>query len=203
MTVTGTIFGFDLAVVSGVAEGRPGEKPTSYSVTLRQRNDPSYFVFSNLIAFLNDKFQAERPALVVKEAMLPLGALLQLGMSESVVRVHAGLHATVEGMCGRFGVRWEDVRDGTYRKHFLGQSRFGSRNETKAATVNRCHLLGLMPRDCNDNNRADALAIWDWAAATYGSRSASMMNFHLFGERTASDDQQQGQGNVGHRSGSR
>jgi hypothetical protein len=105
-----------------------------------------------------------------------------MGNAESTVRAHAGYHAIVDGLCVRFGIPWDDVADSTVRKHFLGRAHLNSREETKAGVVARCHLLKLMPADCDDDNRADALAIHDWACANYGSRAASIQNFQLFGQ---------------------
>src|SRR2546422_3166863 len=48
------------------------------------------------------------PALLAKEKMLPLEAFRQIGNAESTVRLHAGLHAIVEGMCGRYGIPWRE-----------------------------------------------------------------------------------------------
>lgn len=185
MGLTGIIYGVDLGVSSGVAEGRAGEKPRSYSVVLKKPDEHRAVAFSNLIAFLDERFRAERPQLLAKEAMLNLRAFKNLGSAEATVRLTAGLHAIVEGMCGRYGIPWRDVHDATFRKHFLGRARMGTREETKAAVVSRCHLLGVMPRDCTDEDRADAIAVHDWACATFGRRSVSMADLFLFGEEQA------------------
>lgn len=183
MAITGLIYGLDLGVRSGVTEGCPGATPRAYSVELKKSHEAQSVAFSNLIAFLNQRFTASPPQLLVKEAMLPLEAFRQIGNAEKTVRLHAGMHAVVEGMCDRFGVAWRDVRDGTVRKHFIGKARMGTREETKAAIVARCHLLGLMPRDCWDDNRADSIAVHDWACAVFGRRAASMRELYFFNEQ--------------------
>ena len=180
--ITGLIYSLDLGVSSGFARGKPGDTPISGTVRLKKPNDPIDVVFSNLLAFLQEEFSRELPAYLVKERILVLGAFRQLNMSENVVYAHAGYHAIVEGMCGRYGIPWQDVPDSTARKHFLGVARLGERSETKNAVIDRCHALRLMPRDCRDDNRADALCIHDWACATYGGRAASIESFQLFGQ---------------------
>lgn len=184
MNIVGPIYAFDLGVKSGIARGAPGEHPWSAILTLKKPGESRDVAFSNFIAFLHDEWSAALPVLVVKEAMLPLEAFRKIGNAESTVRLHAGLHAIVEGMCGRFGIPWRDVHDPTVRKHFLGRANMGNRDATKLAVVARCHLLGLMPRDCHDNNRADALATHDWACANFGRRSVSTSELYLFGERS-------------------
>src|SRR5579864_7433743 len=178
--VTGLIYTLDLGVCSGFAKGKPGDVPTSGTVRLKKPSEAIDVAFSNLIAFLQDEFCKELPAYLVKERILSLEAFRQLNMGQDVVYAHAGYHAIVEGICLRFGIEWDDVPDSTARKHFIGKGRLGDRDETKSAVIARCHALGLMPRDCRDDNRADALCIHDWACATLGGRAASIENFQLF-----------------------
>lgn len=198
MRVTGQIFTLDLGNTTGFAAGAPGDKPTSGIVILKASSEKIDVAFSNLIVFLQEQFEARRPQLVVKEQMLPLEAFMALGNAERTVRAHAGFHAIVEAMCKRYSIDWDEKSDATIRKHFIGKGRLGTRKETKDAVINRCHLLGLMPRDCDDDNRADALAIHDWACATYGAHSASIQNFQLFGQER---EQQSARGGAEHASG--
>lgn len=178
--VTGLIYCLDLGVACGVAYGRPGDVPKSGTVRLKKKGEAIDMAFANLVAFLADEFNRERPALIIKEKMLALQAFMAMGNAESTVRAHAGYHAIVEAMSVRFGIPWDEVADSTARKHFIGIGRTGDREETKRAVVARCHALKLMPADCSDDNRADALAIHDWACANFGSRAASIQNFQLF-----------------------
>lgn len=180
--VTGSIFCLDLGVASGFAKGRPGDAPVSGTVRLKQKGESIDVAFANLVAFLCQEFERDRPALVIKEQMLALQAFMAMGNAESTVRAHAGYHAIVEALCVRFGIPWDDVADSTARKHFIGRAHMGSRDETKAAVVERCKLLGLMPKDCDDDNRADALCVHDWACANFGSRAGSIDNFQLYGQ---------------------
>lgn len=183
MSISGPIWGLDLAVRTGVAIAAPGEPVQSRSIDLKKSNDHRAVAFTTLQKFLNQEFRARRPALIVKESMFALGAFQAKGSGEAVVRMHAGLHAIVEAMCGWFEVPWRDVADSTVRKHFIGAARTGSRETTKAAVVARCHLLNLLPHDCTDDNRADAIAVHDWACATFASKSAQMSRLYLFDEQ--------------------
>lgn len=178
----GAVFALDLAVNTGWALGAPGDVPLSGAVRLKKPGEPRDVSFANLVAFLADRFGDERPALVVKEQMMALEAFRTIGNAESTVRLHAGLHAIVEAMCVRFGIPWREASDSTVRKHFVGKGRLGDRASTKAAVVTRCHVLRLMPRDCTDDNRADALAVHDWACATLCRSAVSTNTLHLFGE---------------------
>jgi hypothetical protein len=183
MQIAGPVFALDLASVCGLAVGRPGDVPRSGSVTLKRRGEPRSVALGNLVEWLRQEWTAARPALIVKEAPLPLQAFADRGNSEDTVVLTYGLHSIVEAMAQRFGIPCEQGHASTIRKHFLGVGRLGSRDETKRAVVQRCHVLGLMPREVSDDNRADALATWDWGCATFARRSPSMERLHLFGER--------------------
>lgn len=182
MGLSGPIFALDLAARCGFAVGVAGSKPRAGTMVLKQPGDPRAVAFGNLIAWLNSEWSRERPALVMTEAPLPLQAFRTLGNAAATVRVTHGLHAIVEGMCVRFGIEHEEVADSMIRRHFIGRRNMGERAKTKAAVIQRCHVLGYMPKDCRDDNRADAIALWDYATALHGSRSAAL---HLFGERAA------------------
>jgi hypothetical protein len=174
------ILALDLGVHMGVASGLPGDIPSSRTIILKKPKEPAAIAFSNLVAFLDGTFRADRPAKVFKEAALPLQAFRNLGNAAFTVRAALGFHAIVEAMCVRFGLECQDVPDRTVRRHFIGRANCGNRQATKAAIIQRCHLLGYMPRDAHDDNRADACALFDFASATFGkSRDKTL---HLFGE---------------------
>jgi len=184
--VTGIIFALDLGSRrSGFAKGRPGEKPVSGTAVLKKDHERRAVALGNLVAFLDAEWRKDKPSLVVTEAPPALQGFANMGNSEATVRATYGLHAIVEALCARHGILHDEVHDATARKHFLGKGRMGDRQETKNAVIARCHLLGLMPKDCRDDNRADALCVHDWACANYGSRSVSMNTLHLFGETAA------------------
>lgn len=180
MALIGSIFCLDLAQRCGFAAGPVGDIPRSGAVLLKKPGEHRAIALGNLIAWMNTEWSRERPALVVKEAPLPLQAYRDRGNSEAAVLMAYGLHGVVEAMCSRFGLRLEQAHPATIRKHFIGKGRMGARDATKAAVVQRAQLLGFMPKDCFDEDRADAIAVWDWAAAHFGGRAANVL--HLFGE---------------------
>lgn len=159
------IIALDLGIRTGVAIGAPGEPPRVTAVTFKRPSQERDVAFGNLVAWLDQAAREHRPALVFKEAMLPLQAFAKLGNAEATVRLQAGLHAIVEAVCCRHNVAWDERADSTIRKHFLGRGRLGDRRSTKDAVIARCHALGLLPRTCRDDNCADAVAAHDWAAA--------------------------------------
>lgn len=172
----------DLGVRTGVAYGRVDEIPTATALLLKKPTDHRSVAAAKLMDFLVAKFEEAPPALVAKEQMLSLGAFQSLGNAEATVRLHAGLHSIVESLCIRYGIKWTEAADSTIRKHFIGRARLGERRATKAAVLQRCHLLKMLPRDCLDDNLADACATHDWACANFGRASVSSQSLFLFGE---------------------
>jgi hypothetical protein len=161
----GDICALDLAIRTGVAAGPPG-KPESYSIDLKQAGDAQAVAGSNLIAFLQRVWSARKPALVVVEAPFSLAAFARHANSELTIKLTYGLHYIALSMAHRFGVEYVAISVDTVRKHFLGVSKVGDRAATKRAVVHQCHVLGLMPSNSFDDNRADALALHDWASNT-------------------------------------
>jgi len=185
MPVTGPIFALDLGQRAGFAVGAPGRAPRSGAVILKDKKEPRRVACGNLIAFLQAEWSTSCPSLVVTVSPMTLGAFFDMHSSEANVRLQYGLQAIVEGMCERFGLPLEEINEATVRKHFIGKGRMGDRESTKLAVVSRCQVLGLMRRGSEDNDRADAIAVHDWACATFGRRAISTSKLVFFGERAA------------------
>lgn len=182
MAMSGLIYTLDLATRTGYCKGRPGERPVSGSVLLKRSEEGRRVAFGNLFAFLNAEWSKDKPWLVLTEGAMTLEAFKAVNSSEANVRLQYGLHAIAEGMSIRFGGRFIEANNSTVRKHFLGVPNMGKRDATKAAVVSRAQLLGHMPSDVYDEDRADAISIWDWACAVHGRTPPREL--HLFGERS-------------------
>lgn len=185
------IIGLDVGRLLGVAVGVPGLVPQSYSIALAKPSAGLAAQGWNLIKLLDlllsghDPLNPAAPAgpkpfMLVKEAPLSIEALLKIGAHS--IPSTLGMHLIVRAMCFGHGVRCEDAHVGTVTKHFLGSAKTGGRAERKAAIIRRCRLLGYVPADCNDEDRCDALACWDFAAATYARAPSAL---RLFGEEKA------------------
>lgn len=171
------ILALDLGQRMGIATGSPGNKPASRSVVLKAKDASPDVAGASLLALLDGQFRAQPPRLVVKEAPLHLAAFARLGNAEATVRLTYALHGVVEGMCRRYGIAWQEVAPATVRKHFVGDGGL-KRDDAKAAVLARCKLLKYLDKDCQDEDRADSLAVWDWAA----SQARTPAELHLFGE---------------------
>lgn len=178
----------DLAAVTGFAVGDSGSMPTrSGSVRMRDRGEAFDVAVRNLACFIRDIIVTEPIGAIVVEAFLDPSVLSQarsddedrMRRSPDAVIAQIKMHGCVLAMCGLYGLRFESHTTQTIRKHFLGvaHANAGSRGKktakqkdemrrkTKEMVMQRAKLLGYMPKDKNDDNFADACAIYDFASA--------------------------------------
>jgi hypothetical protein len=165
------ILGLDLAVKTGFALGRPGATLADglRSGTVRLKKGPEDIEIAprNLGCFLRDlfRFKDSVPELIVYEAPLPFFAehadQRQRNM-ESLV-LPPSLVGSVETMAGIFGIPCVRAHAASVRKSFIGRANMGNREATKKAVIDQAKVEHLIPQDCKDDNRADAVATWRFA----------------------------------------
>jgi hypothetical protein len=180
------IMALDIATKLGFCIGRAGEKPRVGSVRLKSPNHPPSRACRQLGIWLRDQFSFERPELVIIEAPVNIGAMIDWKKDgekptfRSTPETISLLHRLVGGaetICGPYGVRCVDANVQTVRKHFIGRARV---ENPKQAVLERCKLLGYVERDFADTDAADAIALWDWACATHAR--AAQRPFALYGQ---------------------
>jgi len=167
------LWSFDMGVRMGVAMGdaRSTAPPVSTAIALKKPYGAS------LMRFLSKEFRRERPTLVFKEA--PIVAMPN--RSGHVIRLTHKLHGVLESMCEWYGIPYEEKTPQTIRKHFIDASNLKGREATNRAVLSRCQLLGYLPRDNKDWDRANALAGWHYAKTHYARVPPELL--HLFGEQ--------------------
>lgn len=164
----GEVVGLDLGQRMGYACGVPGAAPPYSTVFLLKRDgEPPAVAFSNLLHFLIDQFAGGKPRLVAKEGPLTLRAMANT--SDASIRFTYGLHAIVEAACFRFEVPLFDVHESTACKFFTGKGSqaYGGSPHKKLAIRRRAVQLRYVAFGEDDENRCDALMVWDWACATH------------------------------------
>jgi Holliday junction resolvasome RuvABC endonuclease subunit len=170
------IMALDIATVTGFAIGEAGRIPQSGSVRLKRPAEGADVAAFNMLAFLRDRFVLDAPDLVVIEDFLNPVA----HKSADAVILQLQCFGVAVAVCRSYGLRFETPKPETIRKHFAGRGRAGTRQETKAMVLNRAKALGYVPRDCRDDNRADACAAFDYASAHYAR--VQPKSLVLFGE---------------------
>lgn len=178
----GPVLALDLGVRTGWAVGLPGDRPTCGAVRLKLDCQDRGRAASNFWAWLSKKIAEERPVMIVKEAILPLAGFKRVRSGEVTIKMHMGLHFMVEGLCDQHGIELISAHPSTVRKHFCGWGHAEDRPETKQMVIRRARALGLLARNSWDDDRADALAMHDWACSMHYRFSASQSELVMFGD---------------------
>jgi hypothetical protein len=167
------IWALDLATQMGWASGEPGGTLTYGSVRLSREGGDEFDIGASALRFLGEHWIAFRPDVVVIEA--PMNSAQAGKMTNARTQlILQGLYFQCGSMARRLGVPRVTVANvQTVRKHFVGQ---GRPQNPKLAVMNRCRLLGFKPQD---DNAADAIALWDYAASILLPRAAHI-NTALF-----------------------
>ena len=157
------VLAIDPATVTGFAIGGAGTVPRSGSARLKLPADHRVVASHNMRCLLRDLTALDKPDLVICEDFLnPAGH-----KSAAAAILGVGLFIIAEQWAYDRGYRFEAVNRSTVLKHFIGVGRTGDRDVTKQAVIRRARLLKYIPVDCNDDNRADAVALFDYAGATF------------------------------------
>jgi hypothetical protein len=179
------ILALDLATKTGWASGLVGEVPKSGSWLLRRPKNEPEVGWENLGCRLRDLFTLRVPDLVIYERAMSVGAMQEEGddgkmrfrSSPQAIQFLIGIVGALHGVTGPYGVKTASVPSQTWRKHLLGAGKI-PKGEAKPLTIRRVHQLGLMPIDCRDDNRADAIGVWEYAAGRYGRATPAYLQMH-------------------------
>ena len=168
---------------TGFALGRAGEKPRPQIVQLRDKGDQIEVAAATLARFMRRVLARDTVDLICLEHYLPGGAASGR-TTFNTIEGQVALHFTVRALATCYGVRVESPYPMTVRKHFCGtisgaerrprgykrtpKEAAEDREKTKIMVLRRAQLLGYIPRDCYDDDLADAAAIFDYASSTYG-----------------------------------
>lgn len=179
------ILALDLATRVGWASGIAGNKPDSGSFRLRRPDDEAKVGWENLGKWLDALFKMRKPDLVIYERAMSPGAMQKVNPDGTIenlskpatIEFLIGLVGSLHGVTGPHEIRTEAVVSASWRKHLLGTAKW-PKGTVKAETIKRVHLLGLMPKESRDDNRADALGVWEYASSRYGRRAPAEFRLH-------------------------
>ncbi len=163
MSHVGDILALDLAARTGWALGRPQDRaPVSGSVRFAKEGASMAAVLSACRRWL-EQFLADHPGIWLVVFESPLLPMHMRGRTNvNTFRHLIGLAAVVEELL--YSLTGYDVREARVadiRTHFLGSNR-AKREHAKLLTMEKCRRLGWDP---DDDNAADALALWDYQAS--------------------------------------
>lgn len=158
------ILAFDLATNTGVAFGPAGAKVPelrSYKLapgaTQGARFLEAFIMTRRLIK------ESGCQVIVVEKALAAGG-----GGAAARVELAMGIRACVLAAAYHEQIPVKEYAVTTIRKHFIGKGNT-PRAEAKRATIKRCQMLGWDPQN---DNEADAAALWDYASMMSGGWSS-------------------------------
>jgi hypothetical protein len=156
------ILSLDLAITSGWARGAPGTEPTYDSLRFASQGASHAAIFGNTLEWLITETAGDRcPDMIVYEAPI----IAKWGKTNAKTNeILQGLPALVEAvafMRGIHGKRLRRIHVSKVRSYFIGKDRC-ERKEAKQLTIRKCKLLRWHPQD---DNAADALALWSYQCA--------------------------------------
>jgi hypothetical protein len=168
------IAAFDIATVTGAADGDPKGKPRCWHWNLKEAGDSRPLKLAMLRDY-TDRYLAEnKPDAVFYEEGLPLGALFatvakhgvqaafRLGATDETLGFLRGAIGVVESCAAAARIRRiEAIGVQDARRHLLGAGRI-PKGEGKKLVFDRCKMLGWAPKN---NDESDALALWSLACA--------------------------------------
>lgn len=163
------ILALDTAISTGCAFGVAGGKPVCWTVNLGKVSWDTRF--ARMLRLVRHAVTQHRPDLFVIEGTAAGG----YGNPDLI-----GLAHCARGQAALMGIPVSVYMPNSVRKHFLGKaltardfpgkSRAAAKGAIKAQVIARCHLLGWTVQN---DNEADAAALWDFAASQV-SRSHQM-----------------------------
>jgi Holliday junction resolvasome RuvABC endonuclease subunit len=169
------VLGLDTATVTGWAVGEPRARPLSGSERLKRRGEGPEIAALGMLRLVRRLILEHEPGvLFIEKYMNPAGSQ---NAAASVLLLQCFGVASATAMA--FGLRVEAPQRSTILKHFVDN---GRPPDSKRAVIRRAIALGYMPADCRDDNRADALAVWDFGCAQLGATPDRLV---LFGEGAA------------------
>jgi hypothetical protein len=178
------IQGLDPAQSCGFAIGPAGEKPNSGVVDLRKKGDHRGIGCGNVIAFLSDSWNYQKPDLLVYEAPMTIQAWLNNAKktgryhgSDAIESAHE-LSGAIMGVCNRFGVRFEVLYRISMMTAVTGQAGFGDPKLNKRKIIEGLHAMGMLDPWVFDDDQADAVALHVVASKKFAR--VAPRNFGLF-----------------------
>lgn len=154
------ILALDIASQMGVAEGRVGQTPRSYSVQLGDDNYTLAERAGKATRWIAERLQVDRPDWIYIEA--PLNPTASRSADATIVALT--LFGAIAGPahCKLRNVRQGNVQ--TVRAAFIGH---GRPKDPKERAKAMCKALGWSPANLDE---ADALALWWWAGMKQAPR---------------------------------
>jgi crossover junction endodeoxyribonuclease RuvC len=150
------VLALDLASVSGWACGEPGGEPVHGSHRFASPGASHEAIFAKAMEWAETKIAFHRPRLIVWEA--PLAGFKGGKTTVDVSAVLFGLPAIFGAVAYQHGIYdCRKAETSAVRNHFIGSN--PKRAKAKPLVMETCRRMGW---EVEDDNEADALAVWSY-----------------------------------------
>lgn len=183
------IHSLDLGRRSGWAIGPAGKVPNSGFLILRKKEQSIAHAGYNLEEYLTLVWSKLRPDLVVYERPLTLNAWYDQCKRMGRAQNGEGLEHViklahdVEKFSYRAGIDCESIARTSIMWKITGRQGFGDYKKNKQAVLTSLIRQGMLPVDCTDDDRADAVAMHIVASGKFAR--CQNTNFGLFAGKPA------------------
>lgn len=155
------ILALDTAISTGCAFGVAGETPVFWTVNLGKVSWDTRF--ARMLRLVRSAVERHGPEIIAVEGTAAGG----YGNPDLI-----GLAHCARAQAALMGVQSRVYMPNSVRRHFLGKAltardfpgktKGAAKGAIKAQVIAKCHLLGWM---VEDDNQADACALWDYTAS--------------------------------------
>ncbi len=166
------LLALDLGRSLGWCLGDSGVIPASGSLLLRKRDDANALAVGALGRWLRDCVrQKGKPDMIIVEHWMSPKAQKAVAIIEDSLRLNGAVHA----IAGVYGIPVAEPYPATVRSQVCGKpyaegesARTGRKmSNTKWLVIDAMVFRGYLPKGCEDDDRADASALWCWGEANY------------------------------------
>lgn len=159
----------DLGRRTGFAYGESGTVPVSGSITLRGVDDDNGLALGKMARWLRDHVKEHgKEDLWGIEHWMPPKSSKDLNSVEDALRQNGAVHA----IAGVYGIGITEPYPATIRSQVCGRPhrmtvdlKGNKVSDTKNMVIETMIFRRLIPADCRDDNRADAVCGWVWMEA--------------------------------------
>jgi Holliday junction resolvasome RuvABC endonuclease subunit len=174
------LLALDIATMCGWARGRVGEAPACGWVRFSKPGASQLAICGRAFDWAIETIKDPLPDMVAIEALLP--PAVTRGRSNVDHDLLAMLHGVIMAVCFKRGVyNVHKYAVQSVRAHFIDLSSC-RKGEAKTMVMRKCATLGWLA--ANDNDAADACALWSYQAALIDPMHAVRVS-PLFGHRKA------------------
>ena len=173
------IAAFDIATVTGAADGSPSGKPRAWHWNLKAAGNSRPLKLAMLRDYTDRYLSENKPDAVFYERGLGLAVAMEIGMSDDTMALLRGAIGVVESCAAAARIkRIEAIGVQDARRHLLGAGRI-PKGEGKRLVMERCRMLGWTVKN---NDEADAACLWNFGVAVMQPLMAHVST-PLFGGR--------------------